>query len=825
MSKKLAGRFGTTVEPDSVRDRWDRYSTAHISKNTPITPINALEEGGVKGVYGVSANIEAVEGLSLLSRLSPIGVSSEAHVNVRYPHPFEVCLGGVRHAVQFWNGELLPGAEAGFDTETRLIVGREIPELALASASTGELTILIHQGQLADFLHLHQHVHLICHNVAFDFWVVHEHLRTHGHDDAVRAWWRRADEGRLHDTLLLDELIRLGRDGSTPFPRNLAVVAEEYAGVTDLNKNDPYRQRYGEIIGQDWRTVDSGFFTYAACDPIATLLTYRQQVVVATGLVQRYSSYLWADAIQRFGLLTEQIQVKAAIALEQCGRTGMHVDLSAMANLERRIAADIDAATRSIQTLPGTYDLFKRNKAAEIKRTKKAGLPSMNEKALQAVLETVVETNKHALPAGVPRTDENLLSTAGEHWSPYVAYSPFVKEWIALESAGKLRQFAQFHFERAQPHYSVLARSGRTRCSIPNLQQIPRDGGFRECFTASDNHVLLIIDYSFIELVTLAAICQQRYGFSRLADVIKNGIDPHCFTAASITGMTLESFMALKGTDSAQFKDLRQKAKALNFGIPGGLGVPRLQAYSRDTYGVSLTLEEATDWRAKVVQEVYPELALYLADCTMEVLAANLLCPVEELQYALDPRGEKPGWLPFVIRRVLAGEPKRDGSPYNPDFLDRIWSGLAISCRNPKWASQLQTREAGQLLTMLCDETAVMPTGRIRAGIGYTEARNTPFQGLAADGAKIACFKLLHAGYRLVAFIHDEFVIELPIGADHAAEAKRIETIVCESMFGVVNQSVPVSAGYALSTCWSKSAEKMFDEGGRLVPWSPKSKS
>ena len=65
-------------------------------------------------------------------------------------------------------------------------------------------------------------------------------------------------------------------------------------------------------------------------------------------------------------------------------------------------------------------------------------------------------------------------------------------------------------------------------------------------------------------------------------------------------------------------------------------------------------------------------------------------------------------------------------------------------------------------------------TGRVRGRVGFTQARNTPFQGLAADGAKLALWALIRAGYRVVAFIHDEIIVELPEeGVDHAAEARR----------------------------------------------------
>jgi DNA polymerase I-like protein with 3'-5' exonuclease and polymerase domains len=75
-----------------------------------------------------------------------------------------------------------------------------------------------------------------------------------------------------------------------------------------------------------------------------------------------------------------------------------------------------------------------------------------------------------------------------------------------------------------------MVRSGRTSCSGPNIQQIPRESVFRQAFVPSPGHFLLAVDYSFIELRTLAAHLLHRYGSSTLAEVIKEGMDPDAFT-------------------------------------------------------------------------------------------------------------------------------------------------------------------------------------------------------------------------------------------------------------------------------------------------------
>src|SRR5262249_28847654 len=149
---------------------------------------------------------------------------------------------------------------------------------------------LIHPDDLAHFIRVHQNLHFVGHNVSFDFWVVEQHLRQRGEAQARLLWWQIAETGRLHDTMLLDMLVRLARDDSFPDQRNLAVVAKQYAGL-EISKDDPYRTRYGEIIGQDWSQVEEGFFAYAIKDALVTRLTYLAIRGQALRLVERFGRY------------------------------------------------------------------------------------------------------------------------------------------------------------------------------------------------------------------------------------------------------------------------------------------------------------------------------------------------------------------------------------------------------------------------------------------------------------------------------------------------------------------------------------------------------
>src|SRR5262249_43495901 len=124
------------------------------------------------------------------------------------------------------------------------------------------------------------------HNVTFDFWVILQHLRLRGDTEGERLWWAIAENNRLHDSMLLDMLVRLAESDEEPVGRNLGELAQEYAGFV-IDKEDPYRKRYGEIIGQNWDMVEEGFFQYGAKDAAATLTVYPQ--------VRNRATWVWRN--------------------------------------------------------------------------------------------------------------------------------------------------------------------------------------------------------------------------------------------------------------------------------------------------------------------------------------------------------------------------------------------------------------------------------------------------------------------------------------------------------------------------------------------------
>lgn len=121
-------------------------------------------------------------------------------------------------------------------------------------------------------------------------------------------------------------------------------------------------------------------------------------------------------------------------------------------------------------------------------------------------------------------------------------------------------------------------------------------------------------------------------------------------------------------------------------------------------------------------------------------------------------------------------------------------------------------------------------TDRIRGDVSFTQACNSYFQGLAADGAKEALFKVSEKCYidpdsvlygsRPVMFIHDEIILETPEQKAPQA-ADELARIMRESM-QVFTPDVPIKTDVALMDRWYKDAEEVRGPDGRLKTWYPR---
>lgn len=127
------------------------------------------------------------------------------------------------------------------------------------------------------------------------------------------------------------------------------------------------------------------------------------------------------------------------------------------------------------------------------------------------------------------------------------------------------------------------AATGRFSCKDPNLQAVGRNKELRACFIPAEGCKFVIADYSQIELRLAAFLAKDE----TMLQAFRDGKDIHAITAARILGKPLE----------AVTKADRQLAKAVNFGLLYGQGANGLMKYAKSNYGVSLTEQQAQQFR------------------------------------------------------------------------------------------------------------------------------------------------------------------------------------------------------------------------------------
>lgn len=139
-----------------------------------------------------------------------------------------------------------------------------------------------------------------------------------------------------------------------------------------------------------------------------------------------------------------------------------------------------------------------------------------------------------------------------------------------------------------------ITDTGRLSASGPNLQQIPKDKMFRELFEAPPGWVLVVADYSQIELRVAAELSQEP----NMLEAFRNNIDLHTKTARLMLGLR---------DDEECPSNARKPAKIANFGMLFGAMAGTLRRQAVSSYDMEWSQEYAEEV-VKMWHASFPEL-------------------------------------------------------------------------------------------------------------------------------------------------------------------------------------------------------------------------
>lgn len=177
--------------------------------------------------------------------------------------------------------------------------------------------------------------------------------------------------------------------------------------------------------------------------------------------------------------------------------------------------------------------------------------------------------------------------------------------------------------------------TGRLSCEHPNLQQVPRDPRIRSLISAEKDWTLIQCDLSQAELRIAAELARER----NMTHAFVHGIDVHWLTGIReiargggqkdlVIGTACQiakkndmpyadaiELLIKAGHEACievnkEWKELRKKAKAINFGYLYGMWWKKFKIYARDNYGVVITDEEAEASRVAFFDN-YPDLVAW----------------------------------------------------------------------------------------------------------------------------------------------------------------------------------------------------------------------
>ena len=403
---------------------------------------------------------------------------------------------------------------------------------------------------------------LVGHNIAFDMGVL-----AQWSPEIRNDIWVAYRDGRILDTKLAYQLADVSKD-TVEAEYSLEACAKRLLGVDIAGKHGPdaWRLRYRELTDVPIERWPEAAASYARLD-----VTYTAQ--------------LW-NKIGRQP--TDDFECRAGWSLHLSSAYGLRTDGDSVAALDHDLTATVNQLGKVLRE----YRILR-------------GDGSKNVALIASLVAEELGEDCPKTATGKPKTDADTLAKCAH---------PALVELAKAASAEKLQSAFLPVLKGAgglpiNPSYNVILRSDRVSCFKPNIQQLPRDGGVRECFVPARGNVFVSVDYAGAELVCLAQVQLILFKQSSMADAIRSGKDLHLETASMLLGSTYEQTVKdYKGGDP-EAKGARQLAKALNFGIPGGLAPKTLCAYLLG-YGIKTTLEQATDYRNRWLA-LYPEMDQY----------------------------------------------------------------------------------------------------------------------------------------------------------------------------------------------------------------------
>lgn len=226
---------------------------------------------------------------------------------------------------------------------------------------------------------------------------------------------------------------------------------------------------------------------------------------------------------------------------------GIAIDLGALGEIDLVLTEQLKLLEKNLYEMAGaTFNINSPSKTAEI---------------IQQIAD----------PSELKKTKTGQISTAEPYLIDLAPKYPFIADLLNYRKLNKiittyvysLPKYVDAQTGKIHPTFQqIVAGTGRLSCTEPNLQNLPiRSEAGREVRKAivpsGPGFTVLSIDYNQVELRLLAALSEDKV----MIETFRLGNDIHTATASRV----------FRVEEDKVDKDMRSKAKGINFGIAYGI--------------------------------------------------------------------------------------------------------------------------------------------------------------------------------------------------------------------------------------------------------------
>lgn len=452
-----------------------------------------------------------------------------------------------------------------FDCETFLIEsGGGAPPLVCfgwtkydTDTDKAESGILHHTDDVVGFLRdafretLEKSGRIVNHNIPFDFSVI-----CHAHPELISDIFDLYDLGVVEDTMIREQLFDIAKGTLKTSKHSLQALAKKRLQV-DMDKVT-WRLGYASLYKVPLKDWPEGAKQYAIddtqiaidvyCDQRREMLEDDESGEVPNSVEQARAH--WALSLMTtWGIRTNGAKVSVF-------KRELEIRLAVFEKALKEVGFIRENGTKDLKAIREFLERVELPEGIELLKTAKGSVStsaSAIDDLLDALGERLVPDKKKdgklpvewAMELAKKADKVHALELLAWHTSTQKLLSTYIPP---LEQGGKYPINAR---------YRPLVETGRASCSNPNLMNLPKEPGVRECYVPRSGFVFCSVDYEALELHTLAQACIELVGESRLAEALNDKVDPHLALACEhlLEGVSYEEGKRIRKDE----KDSRYK--------------------------------------------------------------------------------------------------------------------------------------------------------------------------------------------------------------------------------------------------------------------------